>query len=69
MFGLVWFVVNEKRGKQDSLNHNRMTMDISSQKALQEWLHTIHNLDSLEKQCIAAIMNYSALSNVEHENP
>ena len=33
VFGLVWFVENERQGMQESLNHIRMIMDISNQKA------------------------------------
>jgi hypothetical protein len=39
VFGLGWFVVNEKQGKQESLNHYRIIMDmhnVANQKALQE---------------------------------
>ena len=31
------FVVSEKRGKQVSLIHYRIIMDVGNQKALQEW--------------------------------
>ena len=36
VFGLGWFVVNEKQGKQESLNHYRSIMDVTHKKALQE---------------------------------
>ena len=39
VLGLVWFVVSEKRGKQESLNHYRIIMDmhnVANQKALHE---------------------------------
>jgi hypothetical protein len=66
---LVWIVVNEEQGKQESLNHYRIIMDVANQKALQEWPHNIHKVDYLEKQFNAAMKNYSALSNLEHAQP
>ena len=51
----VWFVVNEKGGKQESLNHYRINMDVADQKALQERPHNTHNIDFLEKQFNAAM--------------
>ena len=42
-------------------------MDITHQKALQEHSHNNHNIDFLERQCNSAMKNYSAPSNVEHE--
>ena len=39
--GLGWVVVNEKQGKQESLSHYRIIMDmhnVANQKALQECL-------------------------------
>ena len=69
VFGLVWLVVNEKQGKQESLNHNRIIMDVDNQKALQEHPHNIHKVDFLEKQCNAAMNYYFTPSNLEHEQP
>ena len=66
--GLVWFVVNEKRDKQESLNHSRIITNVADQKALQEQLLNNHKVGFLERQCNSA-MNYSAQSNVEHEQP
>ena len=39
----VWFgfIVNEKRGKQESLNHFRIITNIADQNALQEEPHNI----------------------------
>ena len=40
VFGLVWFVINEKQGKLMSLTYYRIIMDmhnVANQKALQEW--------------------------------
>ena len=67
----VWFsfIVNEKRGKQESLNHFRIITNVAHQKALQEWPHKIHKVNFLEKQCNLAMKNFSAQSNVEHEQP
>jgi hypothetical protein len=65
----VWFVVTENPGKQESLNHYRIIMDIANQKALPEWPHNTHNVDFLAKQCHAAMKKYLALSNFEHEQP
>ena len=67
--GLVWFVVNEKHGKQESLNHYRIITNVADQNALQEQLHNPYKVGILEKQSNAAMKNYSALSNVEHEQP
>ena len=38
----VWFafIVNEKRGKQESLNHYRIITNIADQNALQEQPHS-----------------------------
>ena len=41
-------------------------MNVADQEVLQEQPHNIHKVDFLAKQCIAAVKNYSALSNVEH---
>ena len=64
----VWFgfIVDEKRGKQESLNHYRIIMNVADQNALQEQLHNNHKVDSVEKQRNST-MKYSALSNEEHE--
>jgi hypothetical protein len=61
---LVWFVVNEKQGKQELLNHYRIITNVADQNALQE--HPQGRF--LEKQCSAA-MNSSAQSNEKHEQP
>ena len=66
------FVVNEEQGKQESLNQYRIIMDmhdIANQKVFQQWLHNIHKVDFLEKQCHAAMKNCSAPINLEHEQP
>ena len=67
----VWFgfIVDEKRGKQESLNHYRIITNVADQNALQEQLHNPYKVGILEKQSNAAMKNYSALSNVEHEQP
>jgi hypothetical protein len=63
----VWFgfIVNEKRDKQESLNHYRIITNVADQNALQEQPHNNHKVDFLEKQCDSATSN-SALYNVEH---
>ena len=33
VFGLVWFVVNEKQGKQVFLNHYEVIMDVANQNS------------------------------------
>ena len=43
-------------------------MNDANQRALQERPHNMHNVDFLEKECIAG-MKYSAQSNLEHEQP
>ena len=48
--GLVWFVVNEKHGKQESLNHYRIITNVADQNALQEQPHNICKAGFLEKQ-------------------
>ena len=67
----VWFgfIVNEKQGKQESLNHYRIISNVADQNALQELTHNTHTVDFLEEQCNSAMMNYSALSNLEHSQP
>jgi hypothetical protein len=42
----VWFgfIVNEKRGEQESFNHCRIIMDIADQEALQEEPHNTHKV-------------------------
>ena len=64
----VWngFIENEKRGKQELLNHYTIITNVADQNALQEQPHNNHKVGFLEKQCNSA-MNYSAPSNVEHE--
>ena len=64
----VWFgfIVNEKQGKQKSLNHYRIITKIADQNALQEQPHNTHKINFLERQRNAAMKNRSAQSNVEH---
>ena len=64
----VWFgfIAVKKQGKQESLNHYRIITNVAVQKDLQEQPHNTHKVSFLERQCNSA-MNYSALSNVEHE--
>ena len=47
----VWFVVSEKRGKQEILHHYRIIMNVADQNALQEQPHNTHKVNILEKQC------------------
>ena len=63
-----WFgvIVNEKPGKQVSLNSYRIITNIADQNALQEKIHNTHKEHFLEKQCNAAMKIYLALSNLEH---
>ena len=65
----VWFdfIVNEKRGKQESLNHYRIITNVADQNALKEQPHNTHKVGFVEKQCDSAMKNCSALSNVEPE--
>ena len=67
----VWFgfIAVKKQGKQESLNHYNIIMDVFNQNTLQERPHNIHKIDFLEKQYIATMKNYSALSNLEYELP
>jgi hypothetical protein len=40
VFGLGWFVLNERKSKQETLDHYRIIPDspnVANQKALQEW--------------------------------
>jgi hypothetical protein len=67
LFGLTCFVVIEKQGKQEMLSHYRIIMDVDLQNALQKGPQNTHNIDFLAKQFNAAMKNYYALSNVEHE--
>jgi hypothetical protein len=64
----VWFgfIVDEKWGKRESLDHYRVIMNVADQNALQEQPHNTHKVNYLEKQCDSAI-NYSVPSNVEQE--
>ena len=62
------FIVNEKQGKQESLNCYRIITSVSDQKALREQPHNTHNVDFLAKQCNAAMKKYSALSNFLNMN-
>ena len=67
----VWFgfIVNEKQGKQKSLNCYRIITNVADhQNALQEHPHKTHKVGSLERQCNSAI-NCSALWNVDYEQP
>ena len=66
----VWFgfIVNEKRGEQDLLNHYSINTYVADQKDLLEWPHNNHKVNFLERQQNAA-MNYSAQSNVDDEQP
>ena len=64
---LVWFVVSEKWGKWELLNHYRIIMNVADQNAIQERSHKTHKVNILEKQCDSAMKNCSAPSNVEHE--
>ena len=66
----VWFgfIAVKKQGKQESLNHYRIITNVAVQKDLQEQPHNTHKVSFLERQCNSA-MNYSTLSNVEHEQP
>ena len=57
----VWFVVSEKWGKQESLNHYRIFMNVADQEVLQEQPHNIHKVYFLEMQCNAGMKNCSAL--------
>jgi hypothetical protein len=47
----VWFgfIVDEKRGKKESLNHYRIITNAAYQNASQEWLHNMHKIKFLEK--------------------
>ena len=58
------FIVNEKQGKQESLNHFRITTNIADQNALQEQPHNIHKVNFLERYYNPAMKNCSAPSNV-----
>ena len=69
LVGLTCFVVIEKLGKQEMLNHYRVIMDVDNQNALQEWPRNSHKVSFLKKQFNSAMKNCSALSNVEHEQP
>ena len=64
----VWFgfIVNEKQGKQESLNHHRINTNVADQNALQEQSHNTHKVNFLVRQHNSAMENCSALSNVEH---
>ena len=50
----VWFdfIVNEKQGKQESLNHYRIITNVADQNALQEWLHNICNDPKMIQQLL-----------------
>ena len=62
----VWFgfIVNEKRGKQESLNHYRIITNIADQQDLQEQAHNIHKVGYLERYYNLAMKICSAQSNV-----
>ena len=57
VFGLVWLVVNEKQGKQESLNHFRIIANIADQNALQEQPHNVEKVNFLEERCNSAMKN------------
>ena len=57
---MVWFVVSEKRGRQESLNHYRIIMNVADQNALQEQPHNTHKVGFVEKQYDSAMKNCSA---------
>ena len=64
----VWFgfIVDEKRGKQESLNHYRIITNVADQNALQEQPHNNYKVSFLVKRHNSAMKYCSALSNVEH---
>ena len=69
---LGWFVVNEEQGEQESLNQNRITIDIynvANQMPYRNSHTTPNNIGFLEKQSNIAMKNYSAPSNIKHKEP
>jgi hypothetical protein len=45
---LAWIVIYEKQGgKEESLNHYWIIMDVAKQKALQQRPHNMHKIDFL----------------------
>ena len=42
-------------------------MNVADKNALQERSHNTHKVNIVEKQCDSGMKNYSALSNVKHE--
>ena len=56
----VWFVVSEKRGKRELLNHYRIITNVADQNALQEQPLKTHKVGFVEKQCDSAMKNCSA---------
>ena len=67
----VWFglIVNEKRGKQKSLNWNRIITNVADQNAWQEQPHNNHKVGYLVRQQNSAMKNCSALSYVNYKQP
>jgi hypothetical protein len=67
----VWigFIINEKWGKQKSLNHYRFITNVADQNALHEQPYNNYKVNFLEKQHNSAMKNCSALSNVDYEQP
>jgi hypothetical protein len=63
------FIVNEKRGKQESLNHYRIITNVADQNALHEQSYNNYKVNFLEKRRNSAIKNCWALSNVDYEQP
>jgi hypothetical protein len=57
---LVWFVVSEKQGNQELLNHYMIITNIADQNALQEQPHNTHKVGFVEKQYDSAMKNCSA---------
>ena len=53
-FGLVrfGFILDEKQGKQESLNWCKVIMNVADQNALQDWPHNIHKVNFLRGNII-----------------
>ena len=64
---LIGFIADEKQGKWELLNHYRAITNIADQNALQEQPHNNHKVHFLERQRNSAMVNSSALSNIEHD--
>jgi hypothetical protein len=56
----VWFVVSEKQGKQELLNHYRIITNVADQNALHEQPHNTYKVGFVEKQCDSAMKICSA---------